>query len=104
MIATHLDSLGLADAGSKPGFLWRLEHWLVSASMKAWTLDFTVSGTPGQPPHVINFLGENYPPKRAKFAAGNIIIHLKAGINAYFSVTDTLGNGAIPRPPNIGAS
>ncbi|KAG9034642.1 hypothetical protein FRB95_012962 [Tulasnella sp. JGI-2019a] len=89
-----------------------------SAGMKASTLDFTVSGTPsqcgmvpmtvsgGQPPYVVNFLGENYPPKRATFAAGNIdwIIDLKAGINAYFSVTDTLGNGAVSQFFNIAAS
>ncbi|KAG9025789.1 hypothetical protein FRB95_009789 [Tulasnella sp. JGI-2019a] len=64
----------------------------------------TVSG--GKPPYVVSFVAENYPPKRANFASGNIdwTIDLKAGINAYFTVTDSLGNGAVSQFFNIAAS
>ncbi|KAG8853653.1 hypothetical protein FRB96_008070 [Tulasnella sp. 330] len=68
------------------------------------TVPITVSG--GSPPYVVSLVAEDSPPKRASFAAGNIdwIIDLKAGINAYFTVTDTLGNGAVSQFFKIGAS
>ncbi|KAG9025785.1 hypothetical protein FRB95_009785 [Tulasnella sp. JGI-2019a] len=89
-----------------------------TAGIQSSTLDFTVSGVQsqcgavpmmvsgGKPPYVVSLIAEDYPPKAATFGAGNIqwIIDIKAGVNAYFTVTDSMGNGATSQFFSIGAS
>ncbi|KAG8871278.1 hypothetical protein FRB97_008826 [Tulasnella sp. 331] len=74
------------------------------SQVQCGTVPITLSG--GTPPYVVSLVAEDYPPKRASFAAGNIdwIIDIKAGINAYFTATDSIGNGAVSQFFNIGAS
>ncbi|KAG8869578.1 hypothetical protein FRB97_001027, partial [Tulasnella sp. 331] len=74
------------------------------AQTQCGTVPIAVSG--GTAPYVVSLVAEDYPPKRASFAAGNIdwVVDIKAGTNAYFTVTDALGNGAVSQFFNIGAS
>ncbi|KAG8987603.1 hypothetical protein FRB93_004475 [Tulasnella sp. JGI-2019a] len=68
------------------------------------TVALSISG--GTPPYSVSFVAENNTPKKATFATGTInwTVDVHSGTNAYFTVSDTAGNGAVSQFFTVGSS